>query len=62
MSPKTQYLIVAVILALVIVWIILRLVRKKKHPGSPCCGCGLSEACNKKPAECNAQISEKPKK
>lgn len=44
-----QYIVVGAILVAVAVWVVCRLIRLKKQ-GKPdaCCGCGLSESCNKK--------------
>lgn len=48
MSVITQYIIVFVILALVLVWIIYKLFSKKGRKGSSCCGCSMAQVCSDK--------------
>lgn len=48
MTQKIQYVIVFIILAVVIIWTVYHLARKKKGGASPCCGCGLADSCKKK--------------
>ncbi len=51
MSESTQFWIVGIILAAIVIWLIYRLFSKKGRKAgsqSPCCGCSLSDACNKK--------------
>lgn len=44
-----QYIIVGMILGGVSVWIIIRLIRIRRHGlKNPCAGCSLSESCGKK--------------
>lgn len=48
MSERVQYTIVAAILICAIVWIIIRIVRKRKKKGaSPCCGCSIADVCSR---------------
>lgn len=51
LSPKTQLIIVLIILAAIAVWIIWKLVSKKGADNSACMGCSLSEMCDKKNLE-----------
>ena len=48
MTQKIQYVIVFIILAVVIIWTVYHLARKKKGGASPCCGCGLADSCKKR--------------
>ena len=43
-----QYSIVGVILLVACIWIVWKSVRKKRKSSSSCCGCSLSDSCNKK--------------
>lgn len=47
MSVQTQYIILFVILAAVIVWIIYRLVRPKSDDTCSCDGCSIAGTCKK---------------
>lgn len=55
MSVLTQYIIVFVILALVLVWIIYKLFSKKGRRSSSCCGCSMAQVCSDK-----AKAAKKP--
>lgn len=43
-----QYSIVGIVLLVACGWIIWKIFRKQKKNNSPCCGCSLSESCDKK--------------
>lgn len=43
-----QYVAVFLILGGVIAWVIYKLVKKGDNQSSPCCGCGIANACSKK--------------
>lgn len=47
MNLLTQYILVFVILAGVVVWILVRLLRRKSGGGCGCSGCSLSASCKK---------------
>lgn len=42
-----QYTIAGVIVALAILWVLWKVIRKNKSGNSACYGCALSEACTK---------------
>lgn len=44
-----QWIVVGIILAGVIAWIIIKLVKNRNNPSNPGCSrCGLRDACNEK--------------
>ena len=48
MNDLIQYILVILILAGAVAWIIYKLFTKRgRSKGNPCCGCGLSNACQK---------------
>lgn len=48
MSAKTQYIIVFIILAAIVIWLVYSLVRKRPGADVRCAGCSLAETCKKK--------------
>ena len=44
-----QYSIVGLILLFAFGWIIYKLMKVSKRKTGPCCGCGMSDCCEKKP-------------
>lgn len=53
-----QYTIVGAIIALAILWVLWKVLRKNKNGSSACSGCALSDACTKPRRERRAKAPE----
>lgn len=60
-SLVIQYIIVGLILLATVIWIIVKIVKLKKHGATSCCGCSTAASCPtaalKKQADRNKKVS-----
>ncbi|MBD5348718.1 MAG: FeoB-associated Cys-rich membrane protein [Bacteroides sp.] len=61
MSPQIQFIVVIIILAGVAGWVIWKIFFRKGKDTSCCCGCSLSENCNKKEIKPNSKSCDSKK-
>lgn len=60
MSIEAQYIIIFIILAVIIVWIILKLIKKEDKSSGNCSHCGMADDC--KARHLKSQAKNKIKK